>query len=379
QGLGNSVGMAIAERIMAARFGADLVDHRTYVVAGDGCLMEGISHEAISLAGHLKLARLTVLFDDNHISIDGPTSLAVSDDQVARFRAAGWAAEAVDGHDPDAVAAALTRPQSADRPSPIACRTIIGYGAPKKAGTAAAHGSPLGAEEIAAAREKLGWPYPPFVVPGNVLSAWRAIGQRGKPAFEAWQKRHAAHAQRAEFDRRIAGDLPTAFDLAINSVKTAAAADGATLATRQSSLKVIEALSPVVPELVGGSADLTGSNNTKAKDMKPVTAQDYGGNYIYYGGREHGRAAAMNGLAVHGGIIPYGGSFLCFTDYCRPAIRLSAIMGQRVIYVMTHDSIGQGEDGPTHQPIEQLAALRAMPNLLVFRPADTVETAECWH
>jgi transketolase len=378
QGLGNSVGMAIAERIMAARFGSDLVDHRTYVMAGDGCLMEGISHEAISLAGHLKLNKLTVLFDDNNISIDGPTALAVSDDQLARFRAAGWVAEGVDGHDPEAVAAALTRAQSSDRPSLIACRTTIGYGAPKKAGTASAHGSPLGAEEIAGAREKLGWSYPPFVVPDSILAAWRAIGQRGKPSYEAWQKRHAAHAEGAEFDRRIGGDVVAAADLAINAVKKAAAAEAAKLATRQSSLKVIEALAPVLPELVGGSADLTGSNNTKAKEMKPVTAQNYGGSYIYYGVREHGMAAAMNGLALHGGIIPYGGTFLCFTDYCRPAIRLGALMGIRVIYVMTHDSIGQGEDGPTHQPIEHLAALRAMPNLLVFRPADTVETAECW-
>ncbi|HZF35378.1 MAG TPA: transketolase, partial [Candidatus Angelobacter sp.] len=340
--------------------------------------MEGISHEAISLAGHLKLNKLIVLFDDNHISIDGPTSLAVSDDQLARFRAAGWAAEAVDGQDAEAVAAALGRAQSADRPSLIACRTTIGYGAPKKAGTAAAHGSPLGAEEIAGARAKLGWPYPPFVVPDPILAAWRAIGQRGQPAFEAWQKRHAAHAERAEFDRRIDGDLLAAADLAINAVKKSVSAEAPKLATRQSSLKVIEALAPVLPELVGGSADLTGSNNTKAKDMVPVTSQNYGGTYIYYGVREHGMAAAMNGLALHGGIIPYGGTFLIFTDYCRPAIRLSALMGQRVIYVMTHDSIGQGEDGPTHQPIEHLAALRAMPNLLVFRPADTVETAECW-
>ena len=378
QGLGNSIGMAIAERIMAARFGADLVDHRTYVMVGDGCLMEGISHEAISLAGHLRLNRLTVLFDDNHISIDGPTSLAVSEDQLTRFRAAGWTAEAVDGQDAEAVAAALGRAQSADRPSLIACRTTIGYGAPKKAGTAAAHGSPLGAEEIAGARQKLGWSAPPFVIPDPILAAWRTVGQRGRPGFEAWQKRHAAHADRAEFDRRIRGEVPAAVDPAINAVKKSASTEAPKLATRQSSLRVIEALAPVMPELVGGSADLTGSNNTKAKEMAPVTAQNYGGNYIYYGVREHGMAAAMNGLALHGGIVPYGGTFLCFTDYCRPSIRLSALMGQRVIYIMTHDSIGQGEDGPTHQPIEHLAALRAMPNLLVFRPADTIETAECW-
>jgi transketolase len=340
--------------------------------------MEGISHEAISLAGHLKLNRLVVLFDDNKISIDGPTSLAVSDDQLARFRASGWSVDAVDGHDPEAVEAALQRAQTADRPSLIACRTVIGYGAPKKAGTAATHGAPLGAEEVAGAREKLAWHHAPFVVPDAILAAWRAIGQRGKPAFDAWQKRHAAHPDGAEFDRRIAGDLLAAADLAINAVKKSASAEAPKLATRQSSQKVLEALAPVLPELIGGSADLTGSNNTKAKDMAPVTAQNYGGRYIYYGVREHGMAAAMNGLALHGGIVPYGGTFLVFTDYCRPAIRLSALMGQRVIYVMTHDSIGLGEDGPTHQPIEHLAALRAMPNVLVLRPADTVEAAECW-
>jgi transketolase len=378
QGLGNAVGMAIAERILAARFGGDLVDHRTYVIAGDGCLMEGISHEAISLAGHLKLGRLIVLFDDNNVSIDGPTSLAVSDDQPARFRSCGWSVESVDGHDPDAVAAALQRAQSADRPSLIACRTVIGYGAPKKAGTAATHGAPLGAEEIAGAREKLGWRHPPFVVPDAVLAGWRAIGQRGKPSYEAWQKRHAAHADRAEFDRRAKGVLPLGVDAAIAAVKTAAIAEAPKLATRQSSQKVLDALAPAMPELIGGSADLTGSNNTKAKEMAAITAGNFAGRYIYYGVREHGMAAAMNGMALHGGIVPYGGTFLVFTDYCRPSIRLSALMGQRVIYVMTHDSIGLGEDGPTHQPVEHLAALRAMPGLLVFRPADTVETAECW-
>src|SRR5262249_30137154 len=275
QGVGNSVGMAIAERIMAARFGADLVDHRTYVMAGDGCLMEGISHEAMSLAGHLKLSRLTVLFDDNHISIDGPTSLAVSDDQVARFRAHGWAAEAVDGHDPEAVAAALTRAQSSDRPSLIACRTVIGYGAPKKAGTAATHGSPLGAEEVAGAREKLGWPYPPFVVPNEILSAWRAIGQRGTASYQAWQARHQKHTERADFARRIKGEPPAGVATAIEAVKKSAAAEAAKLATRQSSQKVLDALAPVLPELLGGSADLTGSNNTKGKDMAPVTADNF--------------------------------------------------------------------------------------------------------
>jgi transketolase len=378
QGLGNSIGMAMAERALNARFGNDLVDHKTYVIAGDGCLMEGISHEAISLAGHLKLNKLIVLFDDNSISIDGPTSLSVSDDQVARFQASGWRAERIDGHDPAAIATALTRAQSSDKPSMIACKTTIGYGAPKKAGTAATHGSPLGAEEVAGAREKLGWSHAPFVVPNEILSAWRAVGERGKPAVAAWKKRLAAHADRAEFERRIEGDLLPAADAAITAVKQGASTEAPKIATRQASQKVLDALSPILPELLGGSADLTGSNNTKAKDMAAFAANNYGGRYIYYGVREHGMAAAMNGLALHRGVIPYGGTFLVFTDYCRPSIRLSALMQQRVVYVMTHDSIGLGEDGPTHQPVEHLAALRAIPNLLVFRPADLVETAECW-
>jgi transketolase len=380
QGIGNAVGMAIAERLLAAQFGADLVDHRTYAICGDGCLMEGISHEAISLAGHLKLAKLTLLWDDNSISIDGSTALAVSDDQVARFKASGWNAEHVDGHDTDAVAAALARAQKSDRPSFIACRTTIAFGAPTKAGTAAAHGAPLGAAEIAGARERLGWPYPPFVVPEEIRAPWRAIGRRGAPAAAQWRQRlDAAPAEkRAEFLRRQSGTLPSGFAAAIEQVREKFAAEAPKLATRQCSNLVIEALAPAMPELVGGSADLTGSNLTKAKSQKPVTPEDFAGNYIHYGVREHGMAAAMNGIAVHRGLIPYGGTFLIFTDYCRPAIRLSALMKQRVIYVMTHDSIGLGEDGPTHQPVEQLAALRAIPNLLVFRPADGVETAECW-
>jgi transketolase len=380
QGIGNAVGMAIAERLLAAQFGADLVDHRTYAICGDGCLMEGISHEAISLAGHLKLAKLTLLWDDNSISIDGSTALAVSDDQVARFKASGWNAEYVDGHDTDAVAAALARAQKSDRPSFIACRTTIAFGAPTKAGTAAAHGAPLGAAEIAGARERLGWPYPPFVVPEEIRAPWRAIGRRGAPAAAQWRQRlDAAPAEkRAEFLRRQSGTLPSGFAAAIEQVREKFAAEAPKLATRQCSNLVIEALAPAMPELVGGSADLTGSNLTKAKSQKPVTPEDFAGNYIHYGVREHGMAAAMNGIAVHRGLIPYGGTFLIFTDYCRPAIRLSALMKQRVIYVMTHDSIGLGEDGPTHQPVEQLAALRAIPNLLVFRPADGVETAECW-
>jgi transketolase len=380
QGIGNAVGMAIAERLLAAQFGADLVDHRTYAICGDGCLMEGISHEAISLAGHLKLAKLTLLWDDNSISIDGSTALAVSDDQVARFKASGWNAEHVDGHDTDAVAAALARAQKSDRPSFIACRTTIAFGAPTKAGTAAAHGAPLGAAEIAGARERLGWPYPPFVVPEEIRAPWRAIGRRGAPAAAQWRQRlDAAPAEkRAEFLRRQSGTLPSGSAAAIEQAREKFAAEAPKLATRQCSNLVIEALAPAMPELVGGSADLTGSNLTKAKSQKPVTPEDFAGNYIHYGVREHGMAAAMNGIAVHRGLIPYGGTFLIFTDYCRPAIRLSALMKQRVIYVMTHDSIGLGEDGPTHQPVEQLAALRAIPNLLVFRPADGVETAECW-
>jgi transketolase len=378
QGLGNAVGMALAERMLAAQFGPELVDHRTYVIAGDGCLMEGISHEAISLAGHLKLNRLIVLFDDNHISIDGPTSLAVSDDQVARFRASGWAAESVDGQDPAAVGAAIERAQASDRPNLIACRTTIGFGAPTKAGTAATHGAPLGKEEVAGARLKLGWTAEPFAVPPEILSTWRSFGARGAVLRGEWDRRHAANVKRDEFDRRQAGELPDGFDETIANLKRAIVAEAPKLATRVSSQKTIDALAPVLPELVGGSADLTGSNNTKGKDMAPVTPPAYAGRYIYYGVREHGMAAAMNGIALHGGFIPYGGTFLVFTDYCRPSIRLAALMGQGLIYVMTHDSIGLGEDGPTHQPVEHLAALRAIPNLLVFRPADTLETAECW-
>jgi transketolase len=378
QGLGNAVGMALAERMLNARHGDSLVDHYTYCIAGDGCLMEGISHEAMSLAGHLKLNKLIVLFDDNHISIDGPTELAVSDDQVARFIAHGWNATRVDGHDPKAVAEAIAAAKKSDKPSMIACRTTIGYGAPKKAGTASAHGSPLGKEEIAAAREKLGWNYPPFEIPLDILNAWREVGKRGQSAFADWTKRHAGAANRAEFDRTQSGELPEGFAGAVNDIKNAFAKEAPKLATRQSSQKVIEALSAVMPELVGGSADLTGSNLTKGKAAVPVKAGDYSGGYIYYGVREHGMAAAMNGIALHGGFVPFGGTFLCFTDYARPSIRLSALMGQRVVYVMTHDSIGQGEDGPTHQPVEHMAALRAIPNMLVFRPCDSMETAECW-
>jgi transketolase len=380
QGLANAVGMAIAEALLATRFGADLVDHHTYVIAGDGCLMEGISHEAISLAGHLRLGKLIVLWDDNSISIDGGTDLSVSDDQLQRFAACGWAAERVDGHDTDAVSAAIARARNSSKPSLIACRTTIAFGAPTKAGTAAAHGAPLGAAEIAGARERLGWPYPPFEVPDHIRAAWRAAGARGAAVSAAWRRRLAAAPAepRAEFLRRQSGELPAGWRTVLEAVRGKFAAEAPKLATRQCSGMVLDALVPAMPELVGGSADLTGSNNTRAKGQKAVARGDFSGSYIFYGVREHGMAAAMNGMALHGGIVPYGGSFLVFTDYCRPAIRLAALMHQRVVFVMTHDSIGLGEDGPTHQPVEHLASLRAIPNLLVFRPADGVETAECW-
>ena len=375
QGLANAVGMALAERLLAARFGNELVDHHTYVIVGDGCLMEGISHEAISLAGHLKLNKLIVLFDDNHISIDGPTELTVSDDQRKRFEASGWNTWAVDGHDHAAVAAAIAAARTSDKPAMIACRTVIGYGAPTLAGTSKTHGSALGDAEIKGAREKLGWPYAPFEVPDNILGAWRKAGMRSADARAAWEKRFAAAP--AEFKRLMAGDLPAGWEKIVDGLKQAAVSSAA-VATRQSSQTVLESLTAAIPEMIGGSADLTGSNNTKTGKMTPVSAKDYSGRYIYYGVREHAMAAAMNGLALHGGVVPYGGTFLVFTDYCRPSIRLSALMGLRVIYVMTHDSIGVGEDGPTHQPVEHLAALRAIPGLLVMRPCDTVETAECW-
>jgi len=380
QGLANAVGMAIAERHLAAEFGA-VVDHKTYVLASDGDLMEGISQEAIALAGHLKLNRLIVLFDDNGISIDGALSLSDSVDQVKRFEAAGWSASRVDGHDPAAIAAALSKAQGADRPVLIACKTTIGFGAPNKAGKASSHGSPLGADEIKGAREKLGWAHPPFEIPADILSAWRIAGQRSKAAHAEWNKRFAAldAAKRAEFERRMRGDLPAqALAGAVDAVKKSLAATPKDIATRSASEFALESLVPAVPEMVGGSADLTGSNNTRTKTMVAMSASDYSGRFIHYGIREHGMAAAMNGMALHGGIIPYSGTFLVFSDYCRPSIRLAALMGERVIHVMTHDSIGLGEDGPTHEPVEHLAALRVIPNLLVFRPADAVETVECW-
>ncbi len=382
QGLSNAVGMALAERHLAAEFGEDAVGHYTFVMAGDGCLMEGISHEATSLAGHLRLAKLIVLFDDNKISIDGPTALATSDDALARFAASGWETLAVDGHDGGEIAAALTTAQGSDRPTLIACRTIIGFGAPNKQGQASTHGAPLGADEVAAARQTLDWQAPPFEVPAAILTAWRAIGARGEAAYDAWTGTMAAldPAVRAELERRLKGELPGALNAALSDCKQALLeeASGQAWATRKSSNKVLETVNRVVPETVGGSADLTGSNNTLTPDLALLTRDDYGGRYIHYGVREHAMAAIMSGLALHGGVIPYGGTFLIFSDYMRPALRLSAVMGQRVIYVLTHDSIGLGEDGPTHQPIEHMAALRAIPNLRVLRPADVVETAECW-
>src|SRR5579871_5348550 len=381
QGLGNAVGMALAERRLAAEFGAGLVDHHTFVLASDGDLMEGISHEAIALAGHLRLAKLIVLYDDNGISIDGPLSLADSVDQVRRFEACGWDATRIDGHDPEAVAAAIAWAKGNDRPTLIACRTTIGYGAPTKAGTSSSHGSPLGAGEIKGARERLGWASPPFEVPSDILDAWRTAGQHGRLARLSWEKRVAGLPadRRAEFNRRLAGVLPDqALGAAVRSLKESLAAAPKEIATRAASELALGALTAAVPEMVGGSADLTGSNNTRPKGTAAMSAAQPAGRFIHFGVREHGAAAALNGMALHGGIIPYSGTFLVFSDYCRPSIRLAALMGQRVIHVLTHDSIGLGEDGPTHQPVEHLAALRAIPHLKVFRPCDAVETIECW-
>jgi transketolase len=342
--------------------------------------MEGVSHEAISFAGHLRLGRLIVLFDDNGITIDGKTDISVGDDQLMRFEASGWHVASIDGHDPEAIDAAITAAKAAGRPSLIACRTVIGFGAPTKAGSEKTHGAPLGDDEIAGARKKLGWPHPPFEIPDAVRTAWRAVGARGEAARAAWEGRVAAldNDIRGEFERTIAGDLPLGWEAALDEFKAAMSVEAPKLATRVASQRVLEVLTASVPEMVGGSADLTGSNGTKTSRQVAVTREDFSGSYINYGVREHGMAAAMNGLALHGGLIPYGGTFLIFADYCRPAIRLSALMGKRVVYVMTHDSIGLGEDGPTHQPVEHLASLRAMPNLNVFRPADVIETAECW-
>jgi len=380
QGISTAVGMALAERLQAARFGDKIVDHYTYVLASDGDLMEGISHEAIGLAGHLKLSKLIVLYDDNGITIDGALSLSESGDALKRFEAAGWNASRIDGHNPNEIATAIERARKSDRPTLIACRTVIGYGSPNKQGKSSSHGSPLGGDEIALARSTLGWTAEPFVVPSETLDAWRIAGLRNVKTRKAWEERLAAldAPARLEFERRLAGDLPAELGKAIAAFKEKLVAEKPKWATRKSSEEALNVINAVLPETIGGSADLTGSNNTRSKEQKVVTAEDFSGSFIHYGIREHGMAAAMNGMALHKGLIPYSGTFLVFTDYCRPAIRLSALMGQRVIYVMTHDSIGLGEDGPTHQPVEHLASLRAMPNLLVFRPADAVETLECW-
>jgi transketolase len=380
QGLANGVGMALAERILAARFGDEIVDHFTYVIAGDGCLMEGISHEAASLAGHLKLGKLVVLWDDNGISIDGDISLSCSDDQMARFAASGWHVLDCDGHDHKAITDAIEAAKNEPRPSLIACKTVIGYGSPNKQGTAATHGAPLGDDEIAATREALGWPHEPFKVPDDVLDAWRLVGARGASKSSAWDVRLAEMDQERHesFKCASSGRLPEGWQKGMDAHIAQLLQDKPKVATRKASQMAIEAVQPALPEMIGGSADLTGSNLTKTGTMTPITTGDFGGSYVYYGIREHGMAAAMNGMALHGGILPFGGTFLVFTDYCRPSIRLAALMQQRVIYVMTHDSIGLGEDGPTHQPVEHVSSLRAMPNVRVFRPCDAVETAECW-
>jgi len=379
QGLAGAVGMAIAERVMAGEFGPDVVDHRTWVFCGDGCLMEGVGQEAVSLAGHLKLGKLVLVWDDNQISIDGPTSLSFTDDIPAKFAACGWRVLRADGHDAASIDAALTEAKAADdRPVLIALKTVIGFGSPKKAGTSAAHGAPLGAEEAAAAKAQLGWTAEPFEIPADLLDAWRAIGRRGAEARAAWAKRLAALPERAEFERRVRGDLPDGFAAAVAGAKSALFEKPEKVATRKASQIALETLTAAVPEMIGGSADLTHSNLTRVKAVDSDFTARGGGRYVSYGVREFAMAAAMNGMAVHGGVIPYGGTFLVFSDYARNAIRLSAIMGTRVVYVLTHDSIGLGEDGPTHQPIEHLASLRAIPNLNVFRPADAVETLECW-
>ncbi len=375
-GLATAVGMAIAERHLNAVFGDDLVDHRTWVLAGDGCLMEGINHEAVGLAGHLKLGRMIVLWDDNRITIDGKVDLSSSENVLGRYDAGGWHTVSCDGHDPADIARAIDAALADPRPSLVACRTLIGKGAPNKQGTSATHGSPLGKDEVAAARVELGWDYPPFEIPSGVRNAWAEAGKRGALNREVWQDRLASHSDKMEFERRMEGRLPDGFSLApyISDL----IANPQKVATRKASELALGAINVQLPETIGGSADLTGSNNTKTKDQAPLTADNYGGRYIYYGIREFGMAAAMNGMALHGGVIPYGGTFLVFSDYCRPAIRLAALQEIRSIFVMTHDSIGLGEDGPTHQPVEHMMSLRVIPNLDDYRPADTIETAECW-
>ncbi len=381
QGIAGAVGMAIAEQALAAEFGSELVDHHTYVFLGDGCLQEGIGQEAISLAGHLGLGKLIVLYDDNDITIDGPTSISFSDDVPARLSACGWHTQSCDGHDAKALSAAIAAAKDeTDKPSIIAMKTVIGLGAPNKAGTAGAHGAPLGADEAAAAKQALDWTAGPFEIPADLAAKWREIGAKGKSARLAWQDRlEAADPQaKAEFVRRMAGDLPEGFDRAVSDARNKLFAEPAKVATRKASQIALDATAPSLPELIGGSADLTGSNLTRVPAVDTQYTREKPGRYVGYGVREFGMAASMNGMSTHGGLIPYGGTFLVFSDYARNAIRLSALMGVGTIYVMTHDSIGLGEDGPTHQPVEHLASLRAIPNLLTFRPADAVETLECW-
>ncbi len=379
QGIANAVGMALGERLMHARWG-DLFDHYTYVLAGDGCLMEGISQEAIAFAGHMKLNKLIVLWDDNHISIDGAIKISDNTDQCARFEACHWNTIKVDGHDQDAIAKAIKKAHGSDKPTLIACKTTIGFGSPHKAGTNKVHGSPLGHEEVIETRKALGWTSEPFVVPADILDSWRLAGLNAAKKRQEWEKKLDTldANQRAEFDRLMRGDLPGDFDTVINEYKKHLAAEQPKVATRKASEMALEVINGAISETIGGSADLTGSNNTKTSQTKSIVPEDFSGRYIHYGIREHAMGAIMNGLSLYGGIIPYSGTFLCFSDYARPAMRLSSLMGIRVIYVMTHDSIGLGEDGPTHQPVEHLASLRAIPNHLVFRPADVVETAECW-
>lgn len=379
QGIANAVGMALGERLMHARWG-DLFDHYTYVLVGDGCLMEGISQEAIAFAGHMKLNKLIVLWDDNHISIDGAIKISDNTDQCARFEACHWNTIKVDGHDQDAIAKAIKRAHGSDKPTLIACKTTIGFGSPHKAGTNKVHGSPLGHEEVIETRKALGWTSEPFIVPADILDSWRLAGLNAAKKRQEWEKKLDAldANQRAEFDRLMRGDLPGNFDTIINEYKKHLAAEQPKVATRKASEMALEVINGAISETIGGSADLTGSNNTKTSQTKSIVPEDFSGRYIHYGIREHAMGAIMNGLSLYGGIIPYSGTFLCFSDYARPAMRLSSLMGIRVIYVMTHDSIGLGEDGPTHQPVEHLASLRAIPNHLVFRPADVVETAESW-
>lgn len=378
QGIATAVGMAIAERHLNARFGPELVDHKTYVLAGDGCLMEGVSQEAITLAGHLKLSNLIVLFDDNAVTIDGGTDLSDSTDQCARFEASGWITRRIDGHNEAEIEAALSWAQTANQPVMIACKTRIGFGAPTLEGTGKAHGGPYGPEEVAGIRKNIGWPHPPFEVPQTIEKAWQAAGLRCQEAYEAWTHHHGASASKMAFDQAMSGALPADLSQRIAAHKQSVVESAKDDATRKWSGAALNVLTELIPEMIGGSADLSGSNNTLTPSTPVLSPQDWSGRYVHYGVREHGMAAAMNGMALHGGVIPYSGTFLVFADYSRPAIRLGALMGERVIHVMTHDSIGLGEDGPTHQPVEHVASLRAMPNMFVFRPCDGVETAECW-